>query len=107
MTNNYTQKVKNSINLILNSKVKKEKEKEDLQSKNGKMTLINLNIVIVENLHMVKWLCVKIPTAKSNGSIDPVLKRKNYLINGFVKIVDKKDERLFIFFEFDITLFFN
>jgi hypothetical protein len=71
------------------------------------MTLINLNIAIVEKPRLVKWLCAKILIAKSNGSIDLVLRRKNYQINGFVKIVDKKDERLFIFFEFDITLFFN
>ena len=88
-------------------KVKKGKEKVDLPNKNGKMTLINQNIVIVERLHTVKWSCVKIRTAKDNGSINLVSSKKNYLINGFAEIVGKKDERLFIFFEFDITLFFN
>lgn len=106
MINNFILKDKNSINLIVKLKEKKEKEKEDQTNKNGKMTQINQNIVIVESLRMVKWLCVKILIVKNNGSIDLVLKRKNCRINGSVKIVDKKDERFFIFFEFDITLFF-
>ena len=63
------------------------------------------SIVIVVSLLMVKWLCVKIHIVKKNGSIDLVFRRQNYPKNGIVKSADKKDERLFIFFEFDITYF--
>jgi len=43
------------LKLTLMEKVKKVKEKEDHQNKNGKMILTNQNIAIVENLHMGRW----------------------------------------------------
>ena len=59
--------------------IKKVKRKVDKVKNNGKMIQINQNIAIVIKHHMVRWLCVKIPTVIKNGFIDNVLKKRNYL----------------------------
>jgi len=91
--------VKNTRKLNYSKEVKKEKRKAKLTKRNGKMILINQNIVTVGSLHLVRWLCAKTHTVKKNGFTVNALIRKNCLRNGIAKNVAKKSERDFYLFD--------
>lgn len=51
----------------------------------------NLNIVIVEEDLLEKWLCAKIPIAKESGFTQYALNKRIYLKNGIAKIANAKE----------------